>query len=116
MSLLDTKKLPALKGMYEATVKSFREVENNNGGYVECILALPDRDYTYCIFPTQLDYVTSTFANQLGKADVEITLGELLELAKTNKIKVWFTYNTDLQRMNVAFHEAKVVTEEAPEA
>lgn len=112
MSLLTTKKLPTLAGMKEATVKSFKEVENEKGGYVEVVLKLDDRDYTYCIFPSQIDYVMSTLANQLGKTDVEITLEDLLNLAKTTPIKVWFSYNNEFNRMNVAFHEAKPVVEE----
>lgn len=112
MSLLNTKKLPALAGMREVTIKSFKEIENDKGGYIETVLLLPDREYKYCIFPSQVDYVTSTLANQLGKSDVEITLGEVLKLAQTTPIKVWFTYNTDLGRMNVAFHESKTVAQE----
>lgn len=108
MSLLQQKVLPTLTGKKEATVKDFEEVENTQGGYVKVILQLEDRDYTYCIFPTQVEYVTSCLRNQLGLPTTEeTTLGEVLQGAKETPINVWFSYNNDLGRMNVAFHEPK---------
>ena len=47
MSLLNTKVLPALNGRYETSVKSFEEVNNEQGGYVKVVLQLPDREYNY---------------------------------------------------------------------
>ena len=112
MSLLNKKVLPALTGMREATISEFKEVENEKGGHVRCTLKLEDRDYIYCIFPIQIDYVVSTLRKQFNKPELE-TLEEVLTEAKTTKIKVYFTYNADLGRMNVAFHEAKPATEQA---
>lgn len=114
MSLLETKVLPALSGMYETKVKSFEEVENQQGGYVKVVLDLPDREYNYCIFPSQVEYVTSALRTQFEIKD-ETTLGEVLKLAAKTPIKVWFSYNQDLGRMNVAFHETKSKSEEAVE-
>ena len=111
MSLLKTKVLPAVSGMREAHIKSFKEVENDKGGYVETILVLPDREYKYIIFPTQVDYVTSALRTQFEMQDEEVTLEEMLTKATTTPIKVWFTYNQDLGRMNVAFHESKTQEE-----
>lgn len=117
MSLLNQKVLPALTGMREAKVRSFEEVENAQGGYVKVILDLGDRDYTYCIFPTQVEYVTGALRTQFDMQNESVTLGAMLEKAKTNTIKVWFSFNNDLGRMNVALHESKprVVSEEAVE-
>lgn len=118
MSLLNTKVLPTLKGAYVANVKSYEEIENDKGGYVKVILVLPEQDnreYTYCIFPTQVDYVTSALRTQAELQDEEVTLAEMLEYAKKNQITVWFSYNQDIGRMNVAFHESKTVIEDAVE-
>lgn len=115
MSLLDTKVLPKLEGERVATLKSYREVINDKGGYVETILKLEDRDYTYNIFPTQLEYVTSALRNQFG-LDTEVTLGEVLDIAKTTEFKVWFAYNPQYGRMNVALHAPRVFTEVTEEA
>lgn len=114
MSLLNTKVLPALSGMREATVKSFEEVANKEGGYVRVILKLSDREYTYIIFPSQVDYVTSCLRNQLELQDKEVTLETVLNKAKKSPIKVYFSYNTDLGKMNVAFHESRTTSKEEP--
>lgn len=111
MSLLNTKVLPALSGMREARIKSFKEVENDKGGYVETVLDLPDREYKYIIFPSQVDYVTSALRTQFEMQDEEVTLEEMLTKATTTSIKVWFAYNQDLGRMNVAFHESRTQEE-----
>ena len=42
----------------------------------------------------------------------DITIPAVLEAAKETDIKVWFAYNTDFNRMNVAFHEPRVVESE----
>lgn len=114
MSLLNTKVLPALSGMREAKVKSFEEVTNSQGGYVKVVLTLPDREYNYIVFPSQVDYVTSCLRNQLELQTEEVTLEEVLTKAKTTPIKVYFSYNTDLGKMNVAFHESRSAVKEEP--
>lgn len=112
MSLLQHTMLPVLTGKHEATIKSYREVENMQGGYIEVILKLEDRDLTYCIFPSQLDYITSTLRRQFGMQDETVTLEDMLVKGETTKFNVWFSYNQDYGRMNVAFHEPVSVTEE----
>lgn len=111
MSLLQKKVLPTLKGKYEAKVLSYDEVENEKGGYIRLILGLSDRKYTYCMFPSQIDYLTSALKKQLG-VETETTVEELLDLAQENEINVWFSYNQEYGRMNVAFHEPYVADEE----
>lgn len=112
MSVFNQKVLPALKGKHEAKVKSFREVTNANGGYLEVIFKLEDRDYTLNIFPgkgetagRQVNYVTGAIRRQLGKDEESLSLLEVLELAKTTPINIWFSYSPEYQRMNVNFHE-----------
>lgn len=112
MSLLQHTMLPVLKGKHEATIKSYREVENMQGGYIETVLKLEDRDLTYCIFPSQLDYITSALRRQFDMQDQAVTLEDMLVKGETTKFNVWFSYNTDYGRMNVAFHEPVSVTEE----
>lgn len=105
MSLLEKTVLPSLSGKYEATVKSFKEVENDKGGYVETVIQLADRTYTYCIFPSQVDYVASALRNQFGMQEEATDLGTMLNKAKKTMFHVWFSYNYDIGRMNVAFHD-----------
>ena len=70
------------------------------------------KQYKYCIFPSQVEYVTSALRNQLGLQDKEVTLADVLEAAKETNIKVWFAYNIDFNRMNVAFHEPRIIEDE----
>jgi hypothetical protein len=108
MSLLETRVLPTLKGKYEAKVKSYKEITNEKGGYIEVIFALKDREYKYCIFPSQLEYVTSALRNQFDMRDKTVTLADMLKLATKKSINVWFSWNPDIQKMNVALHEPSV--------
>lgn len=112
MSVFTNKVLPALKGKHEAKVKSFREVENAQGGYLEVIFKLQDRDYTLNIFPgrgdttgRQVNYITGAIRRQLGKEQEALSLTEVLEIAKTTPINIWFSYSQEYGRMNVNFHE-----------
>ena len=100
MTLLQTKILPSLSGR------------------VEVILTLPDREYTYNIFPNQVDYVTSALRSQFQMTDEVVTLEDMLNKAKTTPISIWFSWNKEFGRMNVAFHEAatkEVATEDFAE-
>lgn len=112
MSIFTNKVLPTLNGKRQATVKSYREVENTNGGYMETIWKLEDREFTYNIFPgkdatagKQVNYVTSAIRRQLGKDEESLSLIEVLELAKTTPINMWFGYNQAFNRMDVTFHD-----------
>lgn len=118
MSVFNQKVLPALSGKQEAKVKSFREVTNAQGGYLEVIFKLQDRDYTLNIFPghgategKQSNYITSAIRKQLGRANESLSLLEVLELAKKNPINIWFSYSQEYGRMNVNFHEPVVIGE-----
>jgi hypothetical protein len=113
MSLLNHKCLPTLSGKYEAIVKDYREVTNSQGGYIELVLTLPDREFKYCVFPSQLDYVASCLNRQLEAERDTFSLGEALDQFKTNGIKldVWFSYNETYGRMNVALHEETIAEE-----
>ena len=112
MSLLNTKSLPALTGERVAVLKSYKEVENNQGGYVNLSFQLEDREYNYPLFPgrgdaagKQINYFMSAIRNQLGLKDGVLELGEILESMKDKEIKIWFSYNNEYQRMNVEFHQ-----------
>lgn len=114
MSLLNTKVLPRLEGEYKATIKSYEEIENDKGGYVKIVLQLIDREYTYNLFPSSIDYVARNLRNQF-EIEEEVTLGDLLEEGTKTPFSVWFSYNQDYQSMNVAFHDNTAVNEEAPD-
>ena len=114
MSLLDSKVLPKLNGEYIVRVKSYKEITNDKGGYVQIVLQLPDREFTYNLFPSSIEYVARNLRNQFGIED-ETTLGELLETATKTDFKVWISYNQEYNSMNVSFHNNMMVEEEAPE-
>ena len=112
MSIFTQKVLPALTGKQQATVRSFKEVSNTNGGYLEVVFKLSDRDYTLNVFPgkgetagRQVNYITSAIRKQLGRDHEALSLVDVLELAKTNPINIWFSYSQEYERMNVNFHE-----------
>lgn len=110
-SMLDTVVKAPLKGAVQATVKSFQEVQNDKGGYVEVVFTLPDREYTLNIFPgtgatvgKQINYITSAIRKQL-QIDGEVTLKDMLTAAKEMPITLYFSYSNEYNRMNVNFHE-----------
>lgn len=107
MSLLQTKVLPTLSGKYTGKVLSFEEISNTQGGYIKVVLGLDDRTYTYNIFPTQVDYVTSALRNQFNMHNETVTLEDMLNKASKEDINIYFSYNQEFGRMNVAFHEPK---------
>lgn len=112
LDLLEEEALPDLNGKYTSLVKAWEPVTNNKGGYIEVILQLPDREYKYCIFPSQVSYVRSCLRRQFEQTDSKVNLSTLLNLAKTKEFNVWFTYNFDYNKMNVAFHESGIVEED----
>ena len=116
MSLLNTKVLPALNGRYETNVKSFEEVNNEQGGYVKVVLQLPDREYNYIIFPSQVEYVIGALRTQFEMQNETVTLADMLNLGMTKTFYTWFRYNQDIGRMNVAFHESKQAQPDNSEA
>lgn len=116
MSLLKTKIKKDLKGEYVTKIKSYEEIENTQGGYIQVVLELPDRDYNYIIFPSSIDYVARSLKQQFGlDTQEEYDFDVLLDMAKEREFTVWFEYNETYNRMNVDFKKRNVVTEEAPD-
>lgn len=118
MSVFDQKLLPSLEGKHEAKVKGFRKVTNEQGGYLEVIFKLEDRNYTLNIFPghgategKQSNYITGAIRKQLGKSKEALSLIDVLELAKTTPINIWFSYSQEYGRPNVNFHEPVTIGE-----
>lgn len=107
MSLLNYTAPQPLKGAYEGRLTSFKEIENEKGGYIELKFNVTNeegsREYTHCLFPSSLDYFISAVGKQLETS--ERNLGALLELVKANPIEMFFTWNEEYQRLNVAFHK-----------
>ena len=103
MSLLETKVLPKLAGEYKTKFKNFKEVENENGGYIETTLILPDREFKYLIFPSQVSYVASCLRNQFEIQD-EVTLADVLTKGTKKEFTVYIDWNNEFGRYNVAFH------------
>lgn len=111
MSLLNTKAKPVLAGKYEVTVKDFVEIENEKGGYIRVTLDVPEYgEYTYCIFPKNVEYAASCINTQLGVPRDTYELGEALK--KIKKLNVWFSWNEDYNRISLALHEPVVTDEE----
>lgn len=114
MSLLNYRCLPTLKGKYECIIDRYMEVENENGGHIAIYLELPDREFKWCVFPSQIDYVCKNLNFTLGEERSTYPINEALEIIKNNKTKLelYFNYNTEYKRMNVSFQD----NSEEPEA
>ena len=114
MSLLNNTAPQPLKGEYEGRLTSYKEIENDKGGYVELKFDVTNsegsREFTHCLFSSSIDYFISTVGKQLETE--ERNLEKLLELLKDNTIKIYFTWNDEYKRLNVAFHEPVVVETE----
>lgn len=111
MSLLETKVLPKLEGEYKTKIKTYKEVENENGGYVETTLILPDREFKYLIFPSQVNYVASCLRNQFEITE-EVTLADVLAKATKKEFTVYITWNNEFGRYNIALHQPQVSEDE----
>lgn len=112
MSLLKYKSLPALTGERVAKLKSYKEVENKQGGYINLLFELEDREYNYQLFPgrgdaegRQIAYFARAIRQQLGLTEGVMELEDILKAMKNKEIKIWFSYNDFYQRMNVEFHK-----------
>ena len=112
MSILKHISLEPLSGERKAKVKSYREVTNDQGGYLEIVLNLGDREFKYNLFPgtgategAQINYFSGALRKQLG-IEGSVTVEEILEVAKEKEFKVWFSYSNEYNRLNVAFHQA----------
>ena len=112
MPLLDTKikpKLPA--GKYPIHVNNYQEFENEQGGYIQLSIALPDRDMLQNFFPSNLGYLGKALRTQLGLSeDEEHGLAEILDQAmNADNLFAVVSYND--YGLNLAFHEKPTVTE-----
>lgn len=104
MSLLDTVIKPRLlPGKYPIRLIDYKPVANDNGGYVQLTLAMPDRIINQNFFPSNLDYLGKTLKDQIGKGDQELKLSEVLDEAKGKDLFCVVSYNE--YGLNVAFHE-----------
>lgn len=111
MSILKHVSLPALSGKQTGVVKDYQEVSNDKGGYLKVNFQLADRVYPYLIFPgtegaegKQINYFCGAVRRQLN-LEGSVTLEEILEVAKTTPIDMFFSYDKVHGRLNVAFHE-----------
>lgn len=113
MPLLNTKiKARLLPGKYPIHINSYKEFENEQGGYVQISVSLPDRDILQNFFPSNLNYLGKSLRTQMGLAeDEEHDLVDILDQAmNSDKLFAVISYND--YGMNLAFHE-KVTVETA---
>lgn len=108
---LTEKILPRLEGTRKATISSYKTVANENGGYLELVLALEDREYTHRVFRgkgdnqgKQLRYFIQGLMSQMD-INKETTAKEVLDTAKKNKnvFEITFTYSPQYNSMNLSF-------------
>lgn len=108
MSLLSTtikKRLTA--GKYPMTIKSFKEFENDKGGYLQLVLSLPDREIKQNFFPSNLSYLGKNLRDQLDLENEDMDLQEILEASVNQEIFGIVSYNE--YGLNIALHEQPVV-------
>lgn len=110
MPLLQTKiKARLLPGKYPIHINSYKEFENEQGGYIQLSISLPDRDISQNFFPSNLDYLGKSLRTQLGLAeDTEHGLVEILDEA-TNADNLFAVISYNNYGMNLAFHEKPTV-------
>ena len=115
MPLLNTKiKAKLLPGKYPIQITSYKEFENEQGGYIQITIALPDRTIPQNFFPSNLNYLGKSLRAQMElPEDVEMDLVDILEEAtQSDKLFAVVSYNE--YGMNLALHE-KVTVETADE-
>lgn len=102
--------LPRLKGIRKATILSAKKKENENGGYLDIVFKLSDREQPYKIFNgkgdkkgNQLRYVIQGLKEQLGSETNELTDMETLNLAKKKEFEIEFTYDKAYNSLNISF-------------
>lgn len=111
MSLLDIKGVSTKaleEGNYELTLISFREVENERGGYVETVFAEGDIKVTHCIFPKSIDYTINTLGQQVEKYG-ELTLEDVL--IPGFKYHIYVSYNEYGRNISFGMRRQASVTE-----
>ncbi len=112
MSLLNTViKAKLAPGKYPISIMGIKEFENDNGGYVQLEVALPDRTIKQNFFPSNLLYLGGALRNQLG-LEGDHGLKEVLDLAmKADNLFGIVSYND--YGMNLALHEVTTINTEA---
>lgn len=104
MSLLKTKVQPKLDGKHTATITSYKEVKNSNGGYIEVVFDLDNgRDFKYNIFPKSIQYHTNGIAYQI---DSELTdFRAVLEAGRKAEFNIWLSYNKQYSNYDISYYE-----------
>lgn len=109
-SLLKTHIKPRLNpGKYPISLVSYKEMENDKGGYVEVTLSFPDRVMRQNFFPSNIEYLGKTLRTQMGMEE-GADLDEILEAAKNSDKPLFAVVSYGEYGLNIAFHET-VVTE-----
>lgn len=80
-------------GKHTVTLAGHRVVNNEKGGYIELQLNFPDRVAKWNVFPTQFDYVFGSLQKGLDLTDQDVSYGDILKLAETNKFDIWKSVN-----------------------
>lgn len=113
-----TVKEPVAEGNYELPLTNIREVENNQGGYVQLTFKNDDVEIIHNIFGSnekQIEYTIQTLGRQVGVFGDNISLEDVLIMGFIYKIYV--SYNE--YGRNISFgvrRENEVSTEEIEEA
>lgn len=112
--LNNTVKKKLLPGKYPIFLNSFKEYENDKGGYVKVEMQLPDRVNEVVFFPSNLDYFMKCLRRQTElPEDTDHTYPEILDAAmKSDKLFTVISYDVKYG-LQYAFHEA--VTKENAE-
>lgn len=117
MSLVDIKSKKRIEGEVNVIIKSYKEIDNEEGGYAELNLLINgERDYKWCVFPSQYQYLADGLRNQLVEDDSEPDLLDLLDTCKETEFKLWFSWNTKYNRYNISLYAPReTITEEVLE-
>ena len=102
--LSNTVKKRLLPGKYQFFLNSFKEFENEKGGYVKIEMQLPDRTNEHVLFPSNLGYFMSCMRRQLAMDEnVDHSYEEILEEAQKSD-KLWTIISYDEKwGLNYAF-------------
>ena len=111
MSILSNKaqvKEPVAEGNYELPLVDIREVENNQGGYVQLTFKDTNTEIIHNIFGSnerQIEYTIQTLGRQVGKFGEEISLEDVL--IKGFIYKIYVSYNEYGRNVSFGVRETK---------
>ena len=111
MSILSNKaqvKEPVAEGNYELPLVDIREVENNQGGYVQLTFKDANTEIVHNIFGSnerQIEYTIQTLGRQVGKFGEEISLEDVL--IKGFIYKIYVSYNEYGRNVSFGVRETK---------